>query len=87
MTEYCHRLPGEVVEVSLFKDIQKLSRPGPRQLALGGSAWASLGQMTCRGPFQLQPLCNSVITSTFTQDLVKMGACGLWVFSFAVKVC
>lgn len=46
--------------VSLLRDIQKPSGYGPGQSALSVPAWSGgLEQMPSRGPFQLQPFCNS----------------------------
>lgn len=47
---------------SILEDIQKPPRHGPRQLSLGSlSCAAGLDQISARDPFQLQPLCYSVI--------------------------
>jgi len=61
VAEPWHRLPREVVESPIPADIQKTCRHGPGLLALGVPAWAGgLYQVTSRGPFQPQPLCDSV---------------------------
>lgn len=50
--------------VSLLGDIQKSSGRGPGQHAVGSPVWAGgLDLMISKGLFEIQPFCDSVITT------------------------
>lgn len=47
-------------EVSVLRDLQKMTGHGPGQLVLAGSARAGrLDQMTFRGPYQHKEFCET----------------------------
>lgn len=62
-TVFASRLSGEVVESHSLEISKKKPRYNSVLLAVGGPASAGrLDKMTCRTPFQLQPLCDDSVS-------------------------
>lgn len=62
---HSHRLPREVVKISILGGIKKLLGHKPGQLALGGPVWAGeVDLMTFRDHFPPQPFCDSPLKYT-----------------------